>query len=52
MITQTELKNLFDCVNGQLVAKTNANKRKAGDVLGTANNKGYLKGRQFAKEAA
>jgi hypothetical protein len=45
MITQAELKNLFDYVDGQLVAKTNANKRKAGDVLGTANDKGYLKGR-------
>jgi hypothetical protein len=45
MITQTELKNLFDYVDGNLVAKTNANKRKAGDVLGTPNDKGYLKGR-------
>jgi hypothetical protein len=45
MITQAELKNLFDYVDGQLVAKTNVNKRKAGDVLGSLNDKGYLKGR-------
>jgi len=45
MITQAELKNLFDYVDGQLVAKTNCNKRKAGDVLGATNEKGYLRGR-------
>ena len=45
MITQAELKNLFDYVDGQLVAKTNCNKRKAGDVLGSAYEKGYVKGR-------
>ena len=44
MITQAELKNLFDYVDGQLVAKTNVNKRKVGDVLGSVNDKGYLKG--------
>lgn len=45
MITQAELKNLFDYVDGQLIAKTNNNKRKAGDALRSITGKGYLGGR-------
>ena len=42
MITQTELKTLFDYVDGQLVAKTNSKSRKIGDVVGSLNSNGYL----------
>jgi hypothetical protein len=42
MITQTELKNLVDYVDGQLVAKINSKQRKAGKALGTSTPKGYL----------
>lgn len=45
MITQAELKNLFDYVDGQLIAKTKNNKRKAGDALRSITGKGYLSGR-------
>jgi hypothetical protein len=45
MITQAELKNLFDYVDGQLIAKTNNNTRKAGDALRSITGKGYLSGR-------
>jgi hypothetical protein len=45
MITQAELKNLFDYVDGQLVAKTDSNKRKAGNALRSITGKGYLSGR-------
>jgi hypothetical protein len=44
MITQSELKNLFDYVDGQLVAKTDSNKRKAGNALRSITGKGYLSG--------
>lgn len=44
MITQTELKNLFDYVDGQLIAKTNSKKRKIGDALKSITNNGYLIG--------
>jgi hypothetical protein len=44
MITQSELKNLFDYIDGQLIAKTNNNKRKAGDALRSIAGKGYLSG--------
>ena len=43
MITQAELKNLFDYVGGQLIAKTNSNKRKVGDALSSQTDKGYLR---------
>ena len=44
MITQTELKNLFYYVDGQLIAKTNNKRRKAGDALRSMTWNGYLKG--------
>lgn len=44
MITQAELKNLFDYVDGQLVAKTDSNKRKVGNALRSITGKGYLSG--------
>ena len=44
MITQSELKNLFYYVDGQLVAKTDSNKRKAGDALRSITGNGYLSG--------
>ena len=43
MITQAELKDLVDYVDGQLVAKTNSKQRKVGKMLGTLTPKGYLK---------
>lgn len=42
MITQAELKNLVDYVDGKLIAKTNSKQRKVGTVLGTLTPKGYL----------
>jgi hypothetical protein len=42
MITQEELKNLFDYVDGELIAKTNSKRRKTGKALGTLTPKGYL----------
>jgi len=42
MITQVELKNLFDYVDGQLVAKTNSKFRKIGVIVGSLNSNGYL----------
>ena len=49
MITQTELKNLFDYVDGQLVSKTNIKQRKIGSVLGSLASKGYLTARVSSK---
>jgi len=42
MITQDELKVMFDYKNGQLIAKTDSKSRKAGDVVGSLNSNGYL----------
>ena len=42
MITQEELKNLFDYIDGKLVAKTNSKSRKIGDAAGSLNTNGYL----------
>lgn len=42
MITQAELKNLVDYVDGKLIAKINSKQRKVGTVLGTLTPKGYL----------
>lgn len=42
MITQQELKELFDYNNGQLLAKKKSKQRNIGDALGTPNEKGYL----------
>ena len=42
MITQAELKNLFDYADGQLVSKTNIKRRKIGAVLGSLSSKSYL----------
>jgi hypothetical protein len=44
MITQTELKLLFDYVDGRLIAKTNSKTRKIGQTFCTVTEKGYLKG--------
>ena len=50
MISQIELKSLFDYVNGKLVAKTNSNKRKIGYTFCTVTKKGYLKGSVNGKQ--
>jgi hypothetical protein len=44
MITQTELKTLFNYVDGQLISKTDSNKRKSGSALRSIAGKGYLSG--------
>ncbi len=42
MITQADLKNLVDYVDGQLVAKINSKRRKTSKRLGTLIPKSYL----------
>lgn len=42
MITQAKLKELVDYVDGNLIAKTNSKRRKAGDTLGSLTDKCYL----------
>jgi len=42
MITQDELKVMFDYKNGQLIAKTKSKFREIGDVVGSLNSNGYL----------
>ena len=42
MITQSELKDMFDYKDGQLLSKQKSKRRNAGDVLGTINSNGYL----------
>jgi hypothetical protein len=44
MITQTELKLLFDYVDGKLIAKTNSKTRKIGQTFCSVTEKGYLRG--------
>ena len=44
MITQDKLKNLFDYVDGQLIAKTKSKGRNIGDALHSVTEKGYLRG--------
>ena len=43
MITQENLKQLVDYVDGMLVAKTNSKCRKVGDILSSLTDKGYLR---------
>jgi hypothetical protein len=43
MITQSNLKELVDYVDGKLIAKTNSKCRKAGDALSSLTDKGYLR---------
>jgi hypothetical protein len=43
MITQSNLKELVDYVDGKLIAKTNSKCRKVGDTLSSLTDKGYLK---------
>jgi hypothetical protein len=43
MITQENLKQLVDYVDGMLVAKTNSKCRKVGDTLSSLTDKGYLR---------
>lgn len=42
MITQDELKAMFDYNAGYLIAKTDSKSRKAGNVVGSLNSNGYL----------
>lgn len=42
MITQIELKELFDYENGQLLFKQKSKRRNIGDALGKITAKGYL----------
>ena len=43
MITQSNLKELVDYVDGKLIAKINSKCRKAGDALSSLTDKGYLR---------
>jgi hypothetical protein len=49
MITQAELKLLFDYVDGHLVSKTNSGNRKIGDTFFSVTEKGYIRGRVDGK---
>ena len=42
MITQSQLLELFDYKDGQLISKQKSKRRNVGDVLGKINDRGYV----------